>query len=109
MYERALAVGQPAYDPSWMWAELGFVDSQFNLASLYERGAGLQQSLTEAYKWYAIAAKGGDKESEMRVTVLATQLTPADLALAQQAAASFKPTPMDQEANLASGSEPAGG
>ena len=90
-------------------AELGFVDSQFNLASLYERGAGLPQSLTEAYKWYAIAAKGGDKESATRVGVLATQLSPADLALAQQAAAAFKPTAMDQDANLASGSEPAGG
>ncbi len=90
-------------------AELGFVDSQFNLASLYERGAGLPQSLTEAYKWYAIAAKGGDKESATRVGVLATQLSPADLALAQQAAASFKPTAMDQDANLGTGREPAGG
>jgi localization factor PodJL len=84
-------------------ADLGFVDSQFNLAVLYERGAGIQQSLTEAYKWYAIAAKGGDKEAETRVAVLATQLAPADLALAQQAAASFKPAPMDESANLAGG------
>jgi localization factor PodJL len=82
-------------------ADLGFVDSQFNLAVLYERGAGIQQSLTDAYKWYAIAAKGGDKEAETRVAVLATQLAPADLALAQQAAASFKPQPMDESANLA--------
>jgi localization factor PodJL len=82
-------------------SDLGFVDSQFNLAVLYERGAGIQQSLTEAYKWYAIAAKGGDKEAETRVAVLATQLAPADLALAQQAAASFKPQPMDESANLA--------
>ncbi len=82
-------------------ADLGFVDSQFNLAVLYERGAGIQQSLTEAYKWYAIAAQGGDKESETRVATLATQLAPADLALAQQAAASFRPAPMDQNANLA--------
>ena len=84
-------------------ADLGFVDSQFNLAVLYERGAGIQQSLTDAYKWYAIAAKGGDKEAETRVAVLATQLAPADLALAQQAAASFKPQPMDESANLAGG------
>jgi localization factor PodJL len=84
-------------------ADLGFVDSQFNLAVLYERGAGIQQSLTEAYKWYAIAAKGGDKEADTRVAVLATQLAPADLALAQQAAASFKPQPMDESANLAGG------
>lgn len=82
-------------------ADLGFVDSQFNLAVLYERGAGIQQSLTEAYKWYAIAAQGGDKEAETRVATLATQLAPAELALAQQAAASFKPAPMDQNANLA--------
>ena len=84
-------------------SDLGFVDSQFNLAVLYERGAGIQQSLTDAYKWYAIAAKGGDKEAETRVAVLATQLAPADLALAQQAAASFKPQPMDESANLAGG------
>ena len=90
-------------------ADLGFVDSQFNLAVLYERGAGIQQSLTEAYKWYAIAAKGGDKESETRVAVLATQLAPADLALAQQAAASFKPQPMDDSANLAGGPQPTDG
>lgn len=90
-------------------ADLGFVDSQFNLAVLYERGAGIQQSLTEAYKWYAIAGKGGDKESEARVAALATQLAPADLALAQQAAASFKPAPMDQNANLATGSPPTDG
>lgn len=27
MYESALRSGQPAYDPSWMWSELGFEDS----------------------------------------------------------------------------------
>jgi TPR repeat protein/AcrR family transcriptional regulator len=86
-------------------ADLGFVDSQFNLAVLYERGAGIQQSLTDAYKWYAVAAKGGDKEAETRVAVLATQLAPADLALAQQAAESFKPAPMDESANLAGGAQ----
>jgi hypothetical protein len=26
MYERALRERQPAYDPSWMWGELGLVD-----------------------------------------------------------------------------------
>jgi localization factor PodJL len=88
-------------------ADLGLTDSQFNLAVLYERGAGIPQSLTEAYKWYAIAAKGGDMEAQSRVAALATQLAPADLALAQQAAASFRPTPMDQNANL--GAEISGG
>ncbi len=84
-------------------AELGFVDSQFNLAVLYERGAGVPQSLTDAYKWYAIAAKAGDKEADSRVAALATQLAPGDLALAQQAAVSFKPAPMNESANLTTG------
>ena len=84
-------------------AELGFVDSQFNLAVLYERGAGVTQSLTDAYKWYAIAAKAGDKEADSRVAALATQLAPGDLALAQQAAVSFRPAPMNENANLTTG------
>ena len=84
-------------------AELGFVDSQFNLAVLYERGAGVSQSLTDAYKWYAIAAKAGDKEADSRVAALATQLAPGDLALAQQAAVSFRPAPMNENANLTTG------
>ncbi len=87
-------------------AELGLVDSQFNLGVLYERGAGVPQSLTDAYKWYAIAAAQGDKEADARVAFLATQLRPADLALAQSAAASFKPAAMDETANLGTGPAP---
>ena len=91
-------------------AELGFVDSEFNLAVLYERGAGVQQSLSDAYKWYAIAAKAGDMEADARVAAIATQLAPGDLALAQQAAASFKPTPMNESANINSATtQPSGG
>jgi localization factor PodJL len=84
-------------------AELGLVDSQFNLGVLFERGSGVPQSLTDAYKWYAIAAANGDKEADARVAVLAKELRPADLALAQSAVASFKPMPMDETANLVNG------
>jgi localization factor PodJL len=84
-------------------AELGLVDSQFNLAVLFERGSGVPQSLTDAYKWYAIAAANGDKEADARVAVLAKELRPADLALAQSAVASFKPMAMDEAANLTNG------
>jgi len=84
-------------------AELGFVDSQFNLAVLYERGAGVPQSLSGAYQWYAIAAAQGDKEAALRVAALAKELKPADLAAARAAAASFKPAPLDEAANAANG------
>jgi localization factor PodJL len=80
---------------------MGLSDSQFNLAVLYERGMGVKQSLTEAYKWYAIAAAGGDSESKTRVDALATQLSPADKATAQAAAQNFHPKPMNPAANTA--------
>jgi localization factor PodJL len=80
---------------------MGLSDSQFNLAVLYERGMGVKQSLTEAYKWYAIAAAGGDSESKARVDALATQLTPADKAAAQAAAQNFHAKPMDPASNTA--------
>jgi localization factor PodJL len=82
-------------------AEMGLPDSQFNLAVLYERGMGVKQSLVNAYKWYAIAAASGDSESKARVDALATQLSPADKATAQNAAQSFHAKPMNPAANTA--------
>jgi len=80
-------------------AALGFADSQFNLAVLYERGLGVPQSLLDAYKWYAIAAANGDAESKSRIDALSTQLSADDLAAARNAAATFRPAPLDARAN----------
>jgi localization factor PodJL len=82
-------------------AGYGLADSQFNLAVLYERGMGVKQSLVDAYKWYAIAAAQGDTESKARIDALSTQLSPTDRAAAQQAAASFRPQPLNPAANTA--------
>ncbi len=81
-------------------AELGLSDSQFNLAVLYERGDGVPQSLIDAYKWYAIAAGAGDAESKQRLSVLQTQLSDADRAAAQKAAAGFHAAPLSRAANV---------
>ncbi len=81
-------------------ASLGLADSQFNLAVLYERGMGVPQSLVNAYKWYAIAAAAGDSEAKSRVDALSTQLSAADQQAAQQAAAAFKPQPLNAAANV---------
>jgi|GEM_PF-568770 len=81
-------------------ATLGLADSQFNLAVLYERGLGVPQSLSQAYKWYAVAATQGDTESKARVVALSSQLTPADLNVAERAAATFKPEPLNRAANV---------
>ncbi len=81
-------------------AALGLSDSQFNLAVLYERGDGVPQSLLDAYKWYSIAAAAGDTESKARVAVLQSQLSDADRAAAQKAAAAFHAAPLSRAANV---------
>ena len=47
-------------------ADLGLVDSQFNLGVLYEQGRGVAQNTAEAYKWYLIAAKSGDEQARRK-------------------------------------------
>jgi TPR repeat protein len=94
---------QKDYDESARWfakaAALGLTNSQFNLAVLYERGEGVKQDLAEAYKWYSIAAASGDTESKSRVEAIASQMPVSKLAMAKAAAAAFKPTTLDQDAN----------
>jgi localization factor PodJL len=70
-------------------AERGVVNSQFNLAQLYETGHGVPKNLAEAYKWYLVAAAAGDPESKANGQSLKSQLSPADRATAEAAAASL--------------------
>ncbi len=59
-------------------AERGLVDGQYNVARLHETGGeGITPDLTEAYKWYLIAARAGDSDAQsaverLRATVPAT-------------------------------------
>jgi TPR repeat protein len=80
-------------------AERGYVDSAFDLAVLYERGEGVPQDLRQALKWYGIAAFAGDKPSQERSDFLRSQMKPADIKLATNAAMAFAPLPALEEAN----------
>ena len=82
-------------------AAMGYDDSQFNLAILYERGDGVPQSFVQAYIWYSIAARGDDEEAAERAEVLRTQLKPAQLSVAERAVNAFKPEPFDASAQTA--------
>jgi localization factor PodJL len=81
-------------------ASLGLSDSEFNLAVLYERGDGVPQSLVDAFKWYSIAAAAGDAESKARVSVLRTQLSEADKAMAAKEIEAFHSLTFDHGANV---------
>ena len=78
-----------------MWfrkaADLGLVDSQFNLAQLYEGGYGVGKNPAEAYKWFVIAGRGGDAVARSRAAALRAQLTAEAQQTADRSAQAFRP------------------
>ena len=76
-------------------AALGLVDGQFNVARLYETGdVGITPDLTEAYKWYLIAARAGDDEAQSAVERLRTSVPAAARGQARAAADRFEVEPL---------------
>jgi localization factor PodJL len=55
--------------------------------------------MSEAYKWFAVAASSGDAESVKRRDIVAAALSQTDLAKAQASAGAFEPLPLNSEAN----------
>ena len=87
-------MGEPDYTSAIGWfakaAEHGLADSQFNLGVLLENGLGTSQDRISAYKWYALAAKGGDTDAIGRRDALQAVLSPDDLKKAEAALQAFK-------------------
>ena len=73
-------------------AELGLLDSQFNLAAIYEHGDGVSANPAEAYKWYLIASRAGDAESRTGALRVRAGLSADARSVAERAAAEFHPT-----------------
>jgi len=71
------------------------------------RGLGTPKSMSDAYKWFALAAAQGDKEAARKRDDVATQLDAAALGQAQAAVKDFTATPQPQEAIAVAA--PAGG
>jgi localization factor PodJL len=82
-----------------MAAERGVLDSQFNLAVLYQGGSGVPLSLEEAYVWYAIAGVQGDKMASQRSEAVALELSENQLANARSRVKAFAPKPINNSAN----------
>ena len=76
-------------------AEAGVVDSQFNIAKLYETGeGGVRTDPVEAFKWYLIASRAGDSVAEEAVTRLRGSLSVADRGKARADADRFTVEPV---------------
>lgn len=74
-------------------ADHGLADSQFNLGILYQAGLGVDRDMVEAFKWFSLAAAGGDQDAKTRAEQVRLQLSEQQLAAAEQAIASWKPKP----------------
>ncbi|MDP3802601.1 hypothetical protein [Brevundimonas sp.] len=76
-------------------AERGLVDSQYNVAKLYETGdEDIQPDLAEAYKWYLIAARAGDVDAQAAVERLRATVPAAARGKARAEADRFQVEPL---------------
>jgi localization factor PodJL len=95
----------PDFNAAGKWfqkaSELGVRDSQFNLAILYARGNGVKQDLEESYKWFAIAARDGDRDAAEKRDEVANAMRPEQLTSAKAKVELWKPQPLDDKANAA--------
>jgi len=82
---------------SWLKkaAEAGRVDSQYNVARLYEKGdEGVAPNATEAFKWYMIAARRGDQQALAAVQRLTPVTSAETRRVAREAADAFTVEPV---------------
>jgi hypothetical protein len=58
-----------------------------------EQGLGTERSEREAYYWYAVASKAGDRDAAAKTRELAARLPPAERAAEDQRVSQFAPEP----------------
>ena len=93
-------LGQGAFDSDQMalfWfrraAEQQEMLAFAKLGFMYEHGRGVTQDFVQAYMWYNLSAARGEKRALASRNQLAKQMTPAQVAAAQQLARKWKPKP----------------
>lgn len=76
-------------------AEAGRVDSQYNVARIYETGdTGVARNPLEAFKWYMIAARRGDQQALAAVQRLTPNTDAETRRKAREAADAFNVDPL---------------
>jgi hypothetical protein len=72
-------------------ADQGLHDAQHFLGLTYENGIGVSQNFVQAYKWYNLAGVNGLEIADKDRDALTKQMTPDQIAEAQQLAREWKP------------------
>ncbi len=95
--------GRSDYAAAAKWfaqaAEFGLADSQVNLAILYQNGLGVPKDLKLAYKWLALAKRGGDQEAAARVIQVRALLGTAELEAIDATIAAWRARTPDPSVN----------
>ena len=71
-------------------AEQGDAAAQYNLGLMYANGRGVPQDYVEAHKWLNLAATQGIKPAFENRNLVAKEMTPADVSLAQELAREWR-------------------
>lgn len=56
-------------------AERGMARAQYRLGSLYTEGTGVPRDMVEGYKWFALAARKGDRQAAEAMQSVAEIMT----------------------------------
>jgi localization factor PodJL len=72
-------------------SDLGLVDSQYNLAVLYEQGLGLSEDKAEAAYWFEVAGRAGDQDAGRRARALLGEMQPTQAEALKRKARAFNP------------------
>jgi hypothetical protein len=84
------------HDPERMkWlclsANQGYAEAQNRLGTSYRYGWGVERSLVQAYKWYALEIEAGNTDARRDHDDIAPSMTPAQIAEAERLAAEWTP------------------
>lgn len=89
--------GKTSYSDAVRWfteaAAYNLPDSQFNLAVLLEGGLGGSKDVKQAYVWFALAARSGDKEAMKRRDQVKALLSADAVTAADEEVRSFRTKP----------------
>lgn len=72
-------------------AEQGLPQAQFNLGIMCYDGRGAPQDLVQAYRWLTLATVQGNEGASRFRDMVATRMTPGQIAEAQEMARNWKP------------------
>jgi TPR repeat protein len=60
-------------------AQNGDTDAQYTMAMMYQKGQGVTENKVNAYMWYALAARKGDKDAALDRDQVASTMTPQQI------------------------------